>query len=120
MGTSWGWGHSVPVGCDLDFHCNYFCINKCYKLVGMGALCCCGALTWACIATAVPPPLSPGSNNEKSDNKQCLLDTPRRRQSIIKDSYQNAKVRKKYAYTCIKAMALLRVTKGNNSNSIGP
>ena len=36
---------------------------------------------------------------EKSDNKQCLLD-------------------KKYAY--IKAMALLRVTKGNNSNSMTP
>ena len=31
----------------------------------------------------------------KSDNKQCLLDTPRRRHSIIKDSYQNAKVREK-------------------------
>ena len=37
----------------------------------------------------------------------------------IKDSYQNAKSRrKKYAYT--KAMALLRITKGNNSNSISP
>ena len=42
-------------GCDSNFDCNYFCINNCYKFVGMGALCCCGAVTWARIAIAVPP-----------------------------------------------------------------
>ena len=56
-------------------------------------------------------------DNEKSDSKQCLLDAPRRRQSIRKDSYQ--KVREKICIY-IKAMALLRDTKGNDSNSIGP
>ena len=29
-------------------------------------------------------------DNEKKDNKQCLLDTPRR-VPVIKDSYQNTK-----------------------------
>ena len=33
-----------------------FSINNCYKLVGVGASCSCGAMTWACIATAVPHP----------------------------------------------------------------
>ena len=57
--------------------------------------------------------------NEKRDNKQCLLDTPRmvtvnNKRLILK----RKKAEKKYAYT--KAMALLRITKGNHSNSIGP
>ena len=43
---------------------------------------------------------------------------PPRRQSIIKDSYQNAKVRENFAY--IKAMALLRVTKGKTLIALAP
>ena len=49
-------------------------------------------------------------SNEKNDNKQCLLDTPHRRQSIIKDSYQNAKVREKI---CIyKSHGIIKSYKG--------
>ena len=33
-----------------------------------------------------------GSKNEKRDNKQCLLDTPRRVHSIIKDSKVREKI----------------------------
>ena len=36
---------------------------------------------------------------------------------VSKDLYQNAKSQRKNAYT--KAMALLRITKGNNSDRIG-
>ena len=49
-------------------------------------------------------------DNEKSDNKQCLLDAPLRSQAIIKESYQNAKSQRKNIHN-IKAMALLRVTR---------
>ena len=69
--------------------------------------------------------------NEKRDNKQCLLAgtqwsfwvrviryprmvTVNNKRLISK----RKKSEKKYAYT--KAMALLRITKGNHSNSIGP
>ena len=43
--------------------------------------------------------------NEKRDNKQCLLDTPRRVtvKSVIKDSYQNTKDREKI---CIYTKAI--------------
>ena len=53
--------------------------------------------------------------NEKRDNKQCLLDIPAGKQSIIKDSYQN-----KICIYIYKAIALFRITKGSYSNSIGP
>ena len=56
---------------------------------------------------------------KKKDNKQCLLDTRGRVTVNNKRLISNhKKSEKKYAYT--KAMALLRITKGNNSNSIGP
>ena len=59
------------------------------------------------------------SFNEKRDNKQCLLDTPRRVTVNNKRLISKCKKpEKKYAYT--KAIALLRITKGNNSISIGP
>ena len=56
---------------------------------------------------------------EKKDNKQCLLDTPRSVTVNNKRLISKCKKsEKKYAYLK-KAMALLRITKRNYSNSIG-
>ena len=51
----------------------------------------------------------------KKDNKQCLLDTPRR-VSVNNKNCIKTQSEKKYAYK--KAMALLRITKGSNSNNM--
>ena len=57
--------------------------------------------------------------NEKRDNKQCLLDTPHRVTVNNKRLISKCKKpEKKHTYT--KAIALLRITKGNKSFSIGP
>ena len=56
--------------------------------------------------------------NKKRDNKQCLLDTPRRVTVNKKESSKHKVKEKICIYT--KAMALLKITKGNHSNSIGP
>ena len=52
-------------GCDFDFHCNNFCINNYYKLVGAGAKSNyeAGFVTWSCTAiAAVPHLLRPDPN----------------------------------------------------------
>ena len=57
--------------------------------------------------------------NYKKDNKQCLLDTPTQGTSHKRlISKHKISVKNMHIYT--KAMALLRITTGNFSNSIGP
>ena len=58
-------------------------------------------------------------NNEKKDNKQCLLDTPRRVTVNNKRLLSKCKKsEKKSIFT--QAMALLRITKRNCSIALTP
>ena len=58
----------------------------------------------------------------KKINKQCLLDTPRRVTVNNKKKVTHIKMQKVREKICIhtKAMALLRIAKGNYSNNKGP
>ena len=60
--------------------------------------------------------------NEKRDNKQCLLDTPRRVTFNNKRLISKRKSQRKniHIYIYVSHMALLRITKGNYSDNISP
>ena len=59
------------------------------------------------------------NNNEKRDNKKCLLDTPRRVTVTNKRLISEHKKSEKNLHI-YKTTALLRITKENYSNSISP
>ena len=64
------------------------------------------------------PNASAAVKNEKRDNKQCLLDTPRRVTFNNKRLKSKGKSQRNNVHIYKSHMALLRITKGNYSDNI--